>query len=196
YRTGKSECVQDCRVRSLKKTGYEWHRQMLRVFKDTDSNEIVARLYMLNVDAEKNAEMERRERYRIHQQTLTAIGGIYYGLYYIELDNDLCYTAKSHAGELCSDICAPFKTAFAGYIEKYVHEDDRETLRRLIDPYMLRKKVQEDQRFHRCEFRRRVGEHYEWSAAIIQAARFENAQIRDVVLAFEDISDIKASENA
>jgi len=135
--------------------------------------------------------MERRERQRIHQQTLTAIGGIYYGLYYIELDNDLCFTAKSHAGELGSDICGPFRTAFAGYIDQYVHEEDRETLRRMIDPYLLRREVREENQFQRCEFRRRVGENYKWSAAIIQAARFENAQVRDVVLAFEDISDVK-----
>ena len=195
YRSGKTECVRDCRVHSLRKEGYEWHRQMLRVFRDPESKEVMARLFMLNVDAEKNAEMERRERYRIHQQTLTAIGGIYYGLYYIELDNDLCYTAKSHAGELGSEICGPFKTAFAGYIDQYVHADDRENLRRMIEPYMLRKQIQEDKHLLRCEFRRRVGDHFEWSAAIIQAARFENAQIRDVVLAFEDISDIKPFEN-
>ncbi len=194
YRSGKTESVCDCRIRSIRKEGYEWYRRMLRVFKDPESKEIVARLFMLNVDAEKNAEMERRERLRIHQQTLTAIGSIYYGLYYIELDNDLCYTAKSHAGEPGSDICGPFKTAFAAYIDQYVHEQDRDALRRLIDPYMLRRHVKEDKHFLRCEFRRRVGDHYEWAVAIIQAARFENAQIRDVVLAFEDISDVKAVE--
>ena len=194
YRTGKTESVCDCRVRSIRKEGYEWHRRMLRVFKDPESKEIMARLYMLNVDAEKNAEMERRERLRIHQQTLTAIGGIYYGLYYIELDNDLCYTAKSHAGELGTEICRSYKSAFTAYIDQYVHEHDRDTLRRMLEPYNLRKQVTEDKHFLRCEFRRRVGDHYEWSVAIIQAARFENAQIRDVVLAFEDISDVKAVE--
>lgn len=194
YRSGKSESVLDCRVRSLRKEGYEWHRRMLRVFKNPENNELIARLYMLNVDAEKNAEMERRERLRVHQQTLTAIGGIYYGLYYVELDTDLCYTAKSHAGELCSDICRPYKTAFTAYIDQYVHPQDREELCRMIDSYMIRKSVREDKHFIRCEFRRRVGDRYEWSAVIIQAARFENAQIRDVVLAFEDLSDLKEGE--
>lgn len=191
YRSGNTESVCDCRVLSLRREGYEWHRRVLRVYKDPESMDIMARLYMLNVDAEKNAEMERRERFRIHQQALMAIGSIYYGLYYIELDNDLCYTAKSHAGELCSDICRPFKTAFDDYIEQYVHPEDRAALKRLLDPYQLRRQILEDRHFLRCEFRCKVGEHYEWSAAIIQAARFENAQIRDVVLAFEDISDIK-----
>ena len=45
----------------------------------------------------------------------------------------------------------------------------------------------------RCEYRRIVGDGYEWSAVIVQAARFENATVREVVVALRDINGEKES---
>ena len=190
YTRGKFEQVMEYRLRSLGDQ-YQWHRQVLRVFKEPDSGEIVANLYLLNVDAEKNAEIERKQRTLILQQTLTALGGIYYGLYYVNLDSDLCYAARTHGGELITQLSMPFKATFVDYIAKNVHPEDRERINKLLDPYNIRRSIREGCHFARCEYRRFVGDSCEWSEIIVQAARFENATVREVVIALRDINGEK-----
>ena len=46
----------------------------------------------------------------------------------------------------------------------------------------------------RCEYRRSVGEGYGWSVLIVQAARFENATVREVVVALRNISGEKQTD--
>ena len=190
YTRGKFEQVMEYRMRSFDDQ-YQWYRQVIRVFKNPDSGEIVANLYLLNVDAEKNAEIERKQRTRILQQTLTALGGIYYGLYYVNLDGDLCYAARTHGGELITRLSTPFKATFEEYIAQKVYPEDREKLRKLLDPYNIRKNIREGCHFMRCEYRRSAGDGYEWSEVIVQAARFENATVREVVVALRDINGEK-----
>ncbi|MGN1006240.1 MAG: hypothetical protein ACI4O8_06975 [Aristaeellaceae bacterium] len=190
YSKGKTELVMEYRIRGIGNERYQWHRQVVRVFKNPDNNDLLANVYVLNVDAEKDAEIERRERTRILQQTLIALSGMYYGLYYVDLDGDLCYAARTHGGELITRLSTPFKSTFADYITQNVHPDDQETLRRLVDPYVIRKKIREGSHFMRCEYRRSVGDGcYEWSAAIVQAARFENGTVREVVIALRNITN-------
>ena len=193
YTRGKFEQVMECRLLGFDGQ-YQWHRQVLRVFKHPDSGEIIANLYLLNVDAEKNAEIERTQRSRILQQTLTALGGIYYGLYYVNLDDDLCYAARTHGGEMITQLSTPFKETFAKYIQRNVVPEDREKLSKLLDPYYIRKNIREGCHFVRCEYRRIVGDGYEWSAVIVQAARFENATVREVVVALRDINGEKQND--
>ncbi len=188
YRKGKAEQILEYRIRSDKDDSYAWHRHVLRVFKDPESGDVLASMYVLNVDAEKNAEIERKARTRILQQTLTALGGIYDGLYYVDLDGDLCYAARTHGNELITQLSMPFKSTFADYIAQNVHPDDQEALRKLLDPYIIRKSIREGSHFLRCEYRRGIGDGYEWSAAIVQAARFENGTVREVVIALRNIN--------
>ena len=190
YTRGKFEQLSEFRVR---RDGgpYQWYRQVLRVFKNPDTGEIIANLYLQNVDAEKNAEIERKQRKQILQQTLTALGSIYYGLYYVDLDRDLSYMARTHGGELITQLSAPYKATFDRYIQENVHPEDRKQLGQLLDPYNIRKNIREGSHFMRCEYRRSVGDGYEWSAVIVQAARFENATVREVVIALRNISGEK-----
>ena len=190
YTRGKFEQQMEYRILDFDGQ-YQWYRQVLRVFKNPDSDEVIANMYLLNVDAEKNAEIERTQRTRILQQTLTALGGIYYGLYYVNLDDDLCYAARTHGGEMITQLSMPFRATFAKYIQQNVVTEDREKLNKLLDPYYIRKNIREGSHFVRCEYRRIVGDGYEWSAVIVQAARFENATVRDVVLALRDINGEK-----
>lgn len=179
-KSGRSQATLEYRVKSH--DGYVWHRMMLRIFRSMDNGDLLANLYILNVDAEKKAELERQERAHILQQTLTALGGIYYGLYYVDLDSDLCYTAKSHGGT-SSQLTQSYKAHCSAYVEQYVHPEDQETMRRILEPYSLRKSITEGNHLIRFEYRRRMGDRFEPSAIVIQAARFENGTIRDVVLA-------------
>lgn len=195
YLAGKHELVLDYKTRSSGKREAEWHRQIVHLFADTNSGHIMANLYVLNINAEKNAAIEREERKRILQQSLTALGSIYYGLYYIDLDHGMCYTAKSQGGELVTQLSSAFKTTFDKYIDHAVHPDDREAFRKLLDSYYIRKNITEESHLARLEYRRLVGEEYQWSAAVVQAARFENGTIREVIIALRDIEQEKKTGN-
>lgn len=186
-RAGMRQASMEFRAKGRACESYEWQRMTMRIYREAGSGDVMAYVYMTNVDAEKNAELERRERARILQQTLTALGGIYYGLYYIDLDGDLSYAAKAYEGKLSSRLRMPFKASFRGYVERFVHPDDQAALLKLFDPYYLRKSMTESSHLLRREYRRRVGEGYEWAAVVVQAARFENGTIRDAVVAMRKI---------
>lgn len=187
FRAGHSEFTQDYRVHGLKTGDYEWHRMRVRIWLHPETSDILANLYVFNVNAEKNAELERGERKRILNQALTAIGSIYYGLFYVDLENDLCYTAKALGGEMISQLSAPYKATFDRYIESYVHPEDKDGLRGILSAYYLRRNMTEGSHFHRREYRRRIGDDYGWAAIIVQPARFENGIIKEVVLAIRYI---------
>ena len=186
-RTGMREASMEFRAKGRACESHEWQRMTMRIYRAAGNGDVMAYVYMTNVDAEKNAELERRERARILQQTLTALGGIYYGLYYIDLDGDLSYAAKAYDGKLSSQLRMPFKATFKNYVERFVHADDQAALLRLFDPYYLRKSMTENSHLLRQEYRRRVGEDYEWAAVVVQAARFENGTLRDAVVAMRKI---------
>jgi len=183
FRSGKTEFTQDYRVCMGKGADYEWHRMCVRIWLNPDTNDIFANLYVFNVNAVKNAELERGERKKVLHQTLVALGGLYYGLYYVDLENDLSYTARSLGGDLVTQLCAPYKATFDGYIESAVHPEDQQCLRNLLSAYQLRKRMTEGSHFLRKEYRRKSGEGYEQAAIIVQPARFENGIVKEVVLA-------------
>ena len=188
YRSGKIQHTRDYRVRDGK-DGYVWHRMTLRICINPDTGDILANIYVFNVDAEKNAELERGERKRILHQTLTALGSIYYGLYYVDLEKDLCYAAKAHGGELVTQLSAPYKVTFDAYIDSLVHPDDREKLRSMLSAYALHKSMTEGSHFQRCVYRRRTDEGYCNAEIIVQPARFENGIVREVVLALSNMEE-------
>lgn len=182
-RTGGHQMTLECRAHSLKSGVYEWHRLLVRVYRHPEQGEMIADLYVMNVDAEKNAELERQERARVLQQTLTAISGIYNGLYYAELDMDRCYTAKAVGGSISSQLSQSYRGMVDTFVAGDVHPEDREAIRQLLDPYHLRRRMTENSHLVRHEYRRRVGENYETAAIIVQAARFENGTVRDIAIA-------------
>ena len=186
YHSGVVENVHEYRVRSNQKKGYEWHRQIVRMQKSMDSEDIIASLYVINIDAERTAETERRERNRILQQSLTALGGVYFALFYIDLDNDTCYTAKAPKGELVSQVSAPYKAKFDAYIDRIVQPEDRERIRDALSAYRLRREMTETDHLVYHIYHRRVDDRYEEAVLLIQAARFENGTVRDVVIALRD----------
>lgn len=192
YRSGEPQIVRDYRVRGTSEAQYQWHRMKVRVNLSPDTGEVLANVYVFNIDGEKNAELERDARRQILTQTLTALGGVFYGLYYVDLEKDLCYTAKDRGGELVSRFCTPFKATFDAYIDSVVHEDDREGLRALLSVYNLRRSMTEGSHFQRREYRRQAGEDYEWASVIVQPARFENGTVREVAVA---LSMIERGEN-
>jgi len=183
FRSGNYELNRDYRVHSKSTAEYAWHRTCIRIWMNPYSKDIIANMYVFNVDAEKNAELERGERKRILNETLRALGGIYYGLYYVDLEKDLCYAAKPLGGELVSQLCAPYKQTFDGYIENSVHPDDREALREMLSAYALRRGMKEGSHFKRMAYKRKVGDGFENAQIIIQPARFENGDVKEVVLA-------------
>ena len=182
FRSGRMEINLDYRVCTGGRDDYEWHRMYVRLYSEPETENILANVYVFNVDVEKNAELERGERKKIEKKTLRALSGIYYALYYVDLDNDLCYAAKSYDGEVVTRLCTPFQETFNQYLEG-VHPDDRDALRSMINAFNLRRTFVEGSRFQRKEFRRRSGEDYRWAAIIIQPARYENGRIKDVVIA-------------
>lgn len=194
FRSGKTEFVQDYRVCKAGGAAYEWHRMNVRIGLNPDTNDIFANLYVFNVNAEKNAELERGERKKVLHQTLMALSGLYYGLYYVDLENDLSYTARSLGGDLVTQLCAPYKATFDAYIESTVHPDDREALRNLLSAYHLRKHMTEGSHFQRREYRRKSGDSYADAAIIVQPARFENGMVKEVVLAIRYIGRDKDIE--
>lgn len=186
YRSGVVENVHEYRVRSNQKKGYEWHRQIVRMQKGVDSEDIIASLYVINIDAERTAETERHERSRILQQALTALGGVYFALFYIDLDNDICYTARAPKGEIVSQVSAPYKAKFDAYIDRNVQPEDRERVRDALSAYRLRREMTETDHLVYHIYHRRVDDRYEEAVLLIQAARFENGTVRDVVIAMRD----------
>ena len=186
YRSGRMQFTQDYRIRPDGQEEYEWHRVQVRLSYNADLGGILANAYVFNVDAAKNAALERGERKRILSQTLTALGGIYYGLYYVDLEKDICYAAKPHGGELAGELCSPYKATFDAYIESSVHPSDREAMRNLLSAYNLRRSMTEGSHFQRCEYRRRTGEGYGWAVVTVQPARFENGSVREVVIALSN----------
>lgn len=182
-RTGGHQMTLECRARSLKTGAFEWRRLLVRVYRHPEQGELIADMYAMNVDAEKNAELERQERARVLQQTLTAISGIYNGLYYAELDRDTCYTAKAVGGSISSQLRQSYRGMVETFVAGDVHPEDREAIKCLLDPYQLRKRMTENSHLVRHEYRRRVGENYETAAIIVQAARFENGTVRDIAIA-------------
>lgn len=187
YRSGKTQFTFDYRAYPEERKDCQWYRVSVRLYLNPDSGDVLANLYVFNVDAEKNAELERGDRKRILQQTLTALGGIYYGLYYVDLENDLCYTVKSQVRELVSQLSVSYKTTFDNYIDQYVHPDDREELRKVLNAYVLRKSMIEGSHSKQMEYRHLMGDEYGWMEAIVQPARFENGSVKDVVLALRKI---------
>ena len=187
YRSGKFQHTSDYRVRIGE--DYVWHRMTLRISINPETGDILANIYVFNVDAEKNAELERGERKRILHQTLTALGSLYYGLYYVDLEKDLCYAAKAHGGELVTKLCTPYKVTFDAYIDTVVHPDDRERLRNMLSAYTLHRSMTEGSHYQRCEYRRRTDDGYRRAEVIVQPARFENGIVREVVLALNNIED-------
>ena len=194
FRSGKTEFTKDYRVCRDGGSDYEWHRMCIRIWTDPESNDIFANLYVFNVNAEKNAELERGERKRVLHQTLMALGGLYYGLYYVDLENNLSYTARSLGGDMVTQLCAPYKETFDGYIDSAVHPEDRETLRTMLSAYQLRKLMTEGSHFQRREYRRKSGDSYDRAAIIVQPARFENGIVKEVVLAIRYIGRDKNIE--
>lgn len=194
FRSGKTEFTQDYRVVKNGCADYEWHRMSVRIWLNPETNDIFANLYVFNVNAEKNAELERGERKKILQQTMMALGGLYYGLYYVDLENDLSYTARSLGGDLVTQLCTPYKTTFDGYIKNSVHPEDQDALRNLLSAYQLRKTMTEGSHFRRKEYRRRSGDGYAQAAIIVQPARFENGIVKEVVLAIRYIGRDKEPE--
>ena len=186
YHSGVVENVHEYRVRSNQKKDYEWHRQIVRIQKRMDSEDIIASLYIINIDAERTAETERRERNRILQQSLTALSGIYFALFYIDLDNDTCYTVKAPKGELVSQVSAPYKAKFDAYIDRIVQPEDRDHIRDALSAYRLRREMTEKDHLIYHIYHRRVDDRYEEAVLLIQAARFENGTVRDVVIALRD----------
>lgn len=183
FRSGRTEFVQEYRVCRNKGADYEWHRMRVRIWLDPNTNDVLANLYVFNVDAEKNAELERGERKRVRQQTLMALSGLYYALYYVDLENDLSYTARSLGGDLATQLCVPYKATFDEYIASFVHPEDQEAMRTMISAYHLRRNMTEGSHFRRMEYRHRAGDDYEWAVLIVQPARFENGCIKEAVLA-------------
>lgn len=188
FRMGKTEFTCEYRVMNRRSQAYEWHRMQVRLWLDVRTNDIIANLYAFDVNAKKNAELELGERKRILKQAVTALGGMYSGLYYVDLENDLSYTARSFGGELVDQLCQPYKASFDEYINAQVHPEDREALRKLLSAYNLRRNMTEGSHFQQGEFRRIVGgERYVSSSIIVQPARFENGSVKEVVLAIRDI---------
>lgn len=187
FRKGKTETVHEYRTRNPQNNGFEWHRQIVRVFQNPDTQEIMANIFIINVNAEKNAEMERRERSRMLQRSLTALGGIYRALFYIDLDNDICYTTKAPDGELITQRHLPFRETFDAYIERSAAEADRKALKDLTSAYLLRKNLTEANHTLHCEYMRISGDNFKRTVMIVQAARFENGTVRDVVIALRNL---------
>lgn len=194
YRSGRAHFSLDYRTCAENQKNCKWHRMIVRLYLNPDSGDLLANLYVFNVDAEKNAELERGDRKRILQQTLTALGGVFYGLYYVDLENDLCYTAKAQGGQLVSRLSAAYKSTFDTYIEKYVHPEDQEVLRNVLNAYTLRRNMVEGSHYTQAEYRHRIGDEYVWTEAIVQPARFENGSIREVVLALRRIKGSRAGK--
>lgn len=189
-RSGRSHFVLECRVHAAEPDSYEWYRLELRIYRNAERGELMANLFVYNVDAVKNADLERKERARVMQQTLTALGGIYDGLYYVDLEKDICYTAKAFGSGISSQLSREFKGTFDAYIEQYVHPEDQDALRRLLSAYHLRRSMTEGAHLLRREYRRKHGEDYKDAVIIVQAARFENATVRDVVIAIRKHANI------
>lgn len=186
YRSGRREINLDYRVRTGGEENYEWHRMRVHLYSEPETEDILANIYVFNVDVEKNAELERGNRKRIFEKTLRALSGIYYALYYVDLDNDLCYAAKSYNGEVVSQLCLPFRETFDSYLDG-VHPDDRAEIRTMLDAFNIRRTFVEGSRFQRREYRRQSGDDYRWAAIIIQPARYENGRIKDVVIALRNL---------
>lgn len=183
FRSGKTEFSKDYRVCKAGCANYEWHRMHIRIWLNPETNDIYVNLYVFNVNAEKEAELERSERKRVLHQTLVALGGLYSGLYYVDLDNDLSYTARSLGDDLVTQLCTHYKVTFDHYIDNSVHPEDREELRQLLSAYRLRKDMTEGSHFRQKAYRRKVGDGYENALVFVQPARFENGVVKEVVLA-------------
>ena len=186
YRAGRTEIDLDYRVLAANREDYEWHRMRVHLYSDVATGEILANVYVFDVDVEKKAELERGERKKIVKKALRALSGIYYALYYVDLDNDLCYAAKSHDGEVVTRLCTPYRETFDRYLDS-VHPMDRDEMRSMLDVFNMRRNFVEGSRFQRMEYRRQSGDGYRWAAVIIQPARYENGRIKDVVIAMRNL---------
>lgn len=182
YRSGRAEFDTDYRVCSKSMDQYVWHRMHVRIFSDPESGDMLAHIFVFNVDVEKNAELERGERKKVFKKTLRALSGMFFGLYYVDLDNDLCYAAKSYDGEVVTNLSAPYRETFDRYLDG-VHPEDRERVRAMLDAFAIRRAISDDSFIQRVEYRRRTGDNYRKAAIIIQPARYENGRIKDVVIA-------------
>lgn len=189
FRYGKTEFVQDYRVRGKSDQEFEWHRMRVRIWQDAKTGDVIASLYVFNVDAKKNAELERGERKKMLQQTLTALGGIYQGLYYVDLDNDLVYTARSLRGDVVDRLCMPYRESIEAYISDCVHPQDQNELREFLSAYMLRRNLTEGTHLHLRRYRRRINDdEYGNAQIIVQPARFENGAVKEIVIAIRYIN--------
>lgn len=186
YRKGGRDGVTfDDRVLDHSRAGYHWKRRIVRTYKDDDTGAPRAGIYIMDIDAQKNAELERRERALMMQKALTAISGIYYAIYYVDLDNDLCYTARDNTSAPDADLCTPYKAKVTAMVESGVHPDDREGVRAMLDRVNIRRQMTEKAHSFTKRFRSRQGENYVESMLIVQAARIENGVVREVVVALE-----------
>lgn len=188
YRSGKNDFTQDYRIRRGANCPFEWHRMQVRIWQDAKTGDVIANLYVFNVDAKKNAELERGERKRMLQQTLTALGGIYQGLYYVDIDNDLAYTARSLGGDVVDRLCMPYKTWIEQYIADSVHPEQQDDMRQMLSAYMIRRNLTEGTHLQIRQYKRRVNDDiYGQAEIIIQPARFENGTVKEIVVAIRYI---------
>jgi len=188
FRSGSTERTWEYRICRHGEEKYEWHRLNLRIWLDTKTNDILANLYIYNVDAKKNAELERGEHKRVLQQTLMAVSGLYSGLYYVDLESDRCYTARALGGDLTEKFMLPYKRTMEKYAANSVHPDDREKVIQMLSTYALRRNMTEGSHFQQCEYRRKMGDDaYGRALLIVQPARFENGSVKEVAIAFRYI---------
>ena len=188
FRSGMTEMTMEHRIGAPRAKEYAWHRLHARLWTEPKTKDIIASFYLYNVDAKKNAELERNEHNRVLQQALKALSGVYAGLYYVDLDNDLCYTAKALDGDLSDSLCMAYNKTISNYIEANVHPEDRDQLRSMLSVYALKRSMVEGSHFQKCRYRRAVGDgSYSGISITIQPARFENGTIKEVVLAMRDL---------
>lgn len=188
FRSGKTEFTLEYRIRSNENGAYEWHRVCMRLWQDVQNGNVMASAYVFNVDAKKNAELERGERKKMLQQTLTALGGVYNGLYYVDLDSNLAYTARSLGGDVVDRLCMPYQEWIEKYIADSVHPEDQPSLKQLLSSYMIRRSLTEGAHMHPRIYKRRVNDDvYDEAELILQPARFENGVVKEVIIAIRYI---------
>lgn len=190
YYEGKNAFTADYRIALSPDGERKWYRTMVRVWQDPNNHHLKGDIFVIDVNEQKKAEMERRERADILSKSLTAMGGMYFGLFYVDLVEGAAYAAKPYRGAPNNAFVMPFKDLFGYYIANFVHPDDRQKTRDALDPWYIRKTMVQNTHLLQVRYRSLLGDVYYWSTISVQAAQFENGTVTKVVVALQRLHDI------
>lgn len=126
---------------------------------------------------------------------LFALGNEYFGIYICNFETLVIAPAREDG--VTHNLIARnnnYQSVMERYVNEYVYYGDRDKIKEFTDVNNLKNVLSEEGHLIHCDFLRKFEEGYRWVSIDIQAVRFKNGTVSEIVLAFKDIHDEREAE--